>query len=155
MYSCYDLERRHCNPTASRDEHSSANFLSSQLTRQETRTLSCFLLRFFLLFVCLFLRQNLSMAFCSLVGLSLIYPHQSGFLPGHSTVTQLCFLAPAWQVALERGEHRQVWHVLGGQPTPCFFWNRIREKHFFTLPVVNDNEIVRSRSDSDAEGKSG
>ena len=35
----------------------------------------------------------------------LIYPHQSGFLPGHSTVTQLCFLAHKWQMALERGEH--------------------------------------------------
>ena len=36
---------------------------------------------------------------------SLIYPHQSGFLPGHSTVTQFCFLAHKWQMALERGEH--------------------------------------------------
>ena len=45
--------------------------------------------------------------------------------------------------------------VLGGQPTPCFFfYNRIREKHFFTLPVVNDNEIVRSTSDW-VEGKTG
>ena len=26
--------------------------------------------------------------------------------------------------------------VLGGQPTPCVFYNRIREKQFFTLPVV-------------------
>ena len=40
---------------------------------------------------------------------SLIYPHQSGFLPGHdSTVTQLCFLAHKWQMALERGEHIQA-----------------------------------------------
>ena len=39
---------------------------------------------------------------------SLICPHQSGFLPGHSTVTQLCFLAHKWQMALERGEHIQV-----------------------------------------------
>ena len=40
--------------------------------------------------------------------------------------------------------------VLGGQPTPCFFfffYNRIRKKQFFTLWVVNDNEIVRSTSD--------
>ena len=34
--------------------------------------------------------------------------------------------------------------VLGGQPTPCFFfYNRIREKQYFTLPV-NDNEIAQS-----------
>ena len=44
--------------------------------------------------------------------------------------------------------------VLGGQPTPCFFYQRIREKQFFTLPVVNDNEMVRSTSDG-VEGKSG
>ena len=45
--------------------------------------------------------------------------------------------------------------VLGGQPTPCFFfYNRIREQQFFTLPVVNDNEIVRSTSDG-VEGKTG
>ena len=31
---------------------------------------------------------------------------------------------------------------------------KIREKQFFTLPVVNDNEIVRSTSD-EVEGKSG
>ena len=35
-----------------------------------------------------------------------------------------------------------------------FFYNRIREKQFFTLPVVNDNEIVRSTSNG-VEGKSG
>ena len=29
-------------------------------------------------------------------------------LPGHSTVTQLCFLAHKWQMALERGEHIQA-----------------------------------------------
>ena len=29
-----------------------------------------------------------------------------------------------------------------------FFYNRIREKqYFFTLPVVDDNEIVRGTSD--------
>ena len=39
---------------------------------------------------------------------SLIYPHQSVFLPGHSTVTQLCCLAHKWQMALERGEHIQA-----------------------------------------------
>ena len=44
--------------------------------------------------------------------------------------------------------------VLGGQPTPYFFYVRIREKQFFTLPVVNDNEFVRSTSDG-VEGKSG
>ena len=35
-----------------------------------------------------------------------------------------------------------------------FFCNRINEKHFFTLPVVNDNQIVRSTSDG-VEGKLG
>ena len=35
---------------------------------------------------------------------SLLYQHQSGFLPKHSTVTQLCYLAHQWQMALERGE---------------------------------------------------
>ena len=34
-----------------------------------------------------------------------------------------------------------------------FFYNRIREKQFFTLPVVDDNEIVRGTSDG-IEGKS-
>ena len=32
-----------------------------------------------------------------------------------------------------------------------FFYNGIREKQFFTLPVVNDNEIVRSTSDGVGE----
>ena len=35
-----------------------------------------------------------------------------------------------------------------------FFYHRIREKQLFTLPVVNDNEIVRSTSDG-VVGKSG
>ena len=43
-----------------------------------------------------------------------------------------------------------VFHeVLGGQPTPCVCYNTIRAKQFFTLPVVNDKEIVRTRSASD------
>ena len=36
---------------------------------------------------------------------------------------------------------------------PCFFYNRIRKKKSFTLPFVNDNEIVGSTSD-EVEGKS-
>ena len=46
--------------------------------------------------------------------------------------------------------------VLGaGQPSPCFFTTEFAVKsNFFTLPVVNDNEIVRSTSDW-VEGKSG
>ena len=35
---------------------------------------------------------------------SLLYKHQSGLLPNHSTVTQLCYLAHQWQMALEKGE---------------------------------------------------
>ena len=35
---------------------------------------------------------------------SLLYKHQSGFLPNHSTVTQLCYLTHQWQMALENGE---------------------------------------------------
>ena len=35
---------------------------------------------------------------------SLLYKHQSGFLPNHSTVTQLCYPAHQWQMALEKGE---------------------------------------------------
>ena len=35
---------------------------------------------------------------------SLLYKHQSGFLPNHLTVTQLCYLAHQWQMALEKGE---------------------------------------------------
>ena len=35
---------------------------------------------------------------------SLLYKHQSGFLPNHSTVTQLGYLAHEWQMALEKGE---------------------------------------------------
>ena len=35
---------------------------------------------------------------------SLICNEQAGFLPGQSTVTQLCFLINRWQVAIDRGE---------------------------------------------------
>ena len=35
---------------------------------------------------------------------SLLYEHQSGFLPKHSIVTQLCYLSNQWQMALEKGE---------------------------------------------------
>ena len=35
---------------------------------------------------------------------ALLYEHQSGFLPKHSTVTQLCYLSNQWQMALEKGE---------------------------------------------------
>ena len=35
--------------------------------------------------------------------------------------------------------------VLGGQPTQFFFYNNWR-KAIFSLPVVNDNEIVRNTS---------
>ena len=34
---------------------------------------------------------------------NLIYTHQSGFLPRHSTVTQLAFLVNKWQLALDKG----------------------------------------------------
>ena len=44
--------------------------------------------------------------------------------------------------------------VLGGQPTP-FFYNRIRKKQFFTLPVVDDNEIMRSTSDGEDRSSMG
>ena len=33
-----------------------------------------------------------------------LYPLQSGFLPTHSTVTQLAYLVHKWQMALDRGE---------------------------------------------------
>ena len=39
---------------------------------------------------------------------SLLYQHQSGFLPGHSTVTQLCFFVHQWQMAADRGDHVQA-----------------------------------------------
>ena len=39
---------------------------------------------------------------------SLLYQHQSGFLPGHSTVTQLCFLVHQWQMAADRGDNLQA-----------------------------------------------
>ena len=39
---------------------------------------------------------------------SLIFQHQSGFLPNHSTVTQLCFLVQKWQMAIDKGEHVQA-----------------------------------------------
>ena len=50
--------------------------------------------------------------------------------------------------------YRQVSHGLGWPANAMFFYNRIREKQCFTLPVVNDNEIVRSSSDGE-EGKIG
>ena len=39
---------------------------------------------------------------------SLLYKHQSGFLPTHSTVTQLIYLANKWQMALEKGNQVQA-----------------------------------------------
>ena len=42
--------------------------------------------------------------------------------------------------------------VLGGKPTPCFFTTEFVKSNLFTLPVVNDNEIVLSTSDG-VEGK--
>ena len=39
---------------------------------------------------------------------SLIFQHQSGFLPNHSTITQLCFLVQKWQMAIDKGEHVQA-----------------------------------------------
>ena len=50
-------------------------------------------------------------------------------------------------------EFCMVW-VASQRHVVFFFCNRIREKQFFTLPVVNDNEIVQSTS-SGVEGKSG
>ena len=51
-------------------------------------------------------------------------------------------------------DYRRVSHGLGWPAKAMFFYNEIREKQFFTLPVVNDNEIVRSTSDG-VEGKTG
>ena len=45
-------------------------------------------------------------------------------------------------------------HGLGWPANAMFFYNRIRERQFFTLPVVNNNKIVRNMSDGE-EGKSG
>ena len=39
---------------------------------------------------------------------SLLSPYQSGFLPNHSTVTQLCFLIHEWQTAVDDGENVQA-----------------------------------------------
>ena len=50
--------------------------------------------------------------------------------------------------------YRRVSHGLGWPTNVMFFYNRVCEKHFFTLPVINENEIVRSTSDG-VEGKSG
>ena len=44
--------------------------------------------------------------------------------------------------------------VLGGQPTPCFFFSQQNSKSNFTLPVVNYSEIVWSTFDG-VEEKSG
>ena len=38
----------------------------------------------------------------------LLSPYQSGFLPNHSTVTQLCFLIHEWQTAVDDGENVQA-----------------------------------------------
>ena len=37
-----------------------------------------------------------------------MFQHQSGFLPCHSTVTQLCFLPHKWHQALDKGDHVQA-----------------------------------------------
>ena len=39
---------------------------------------------------------------------SLLFQHQSGFLPRHSTITQLCFLSHQWQETLDKGDHVQA-----------------------------------------------
>ena len=39
---------------------------------------------------------------------SLRYKHQSGFLPRHSTVTQLCYLMHKWLMAIDQGNHVQA-----------------------------------------------
>ena len=41
---------------------------------------------------------------------------------------------------------RRLSHGLGWPANAMFFCNRIREKQFFTLPVVNDIETVRNTS---------
>ena len=38
----------------------------------------------------------------------LLYEHQAGFQPNHSTVTQLCFLTHKWQMTLDKGHHVQT-----------------------------------------------
>ena len=38
---------------------------------------------------------------------SLIYEHLSGFQRNHSTVTQLCFLAHQWHMAMDEGANIQ------------------------------------------------
>ena len=35
---------------------------------------------------------------------ALLYPQQSGFLPNHSTTTQLCYLSHKWQMGLDKGK---------------------------------------------------
>ena len=35
---------------------------------------------------------------------NLIFEHQSGFLTGHSTETQLCYLIHRWQMALDKNQ---------------------------------------------------
>ena len=39
---------------------------------------------------------------------NLIHKHQSGFLPGHSTVMQLCFLLHQLQMAIDKRDVAQV-----------------------------------------------
>ena len=53
------------------------------------------------------------------------------------------FCSERWLDATSIDEFRMV---LGGQPTPCFLQQNSR-KAILTLPVVNDNEIVRSTSE--------
>ena len=43
----------------------------------------------------------------------LIYDHQSGFLPQHSTVTQLCYLTHEWKMALDQRQCVQAAFLLG------------------------------------------
>ena len=43
----------------------------------------------------------------------LIYDHQSGFLPQHSTVTQLCYLTHEWTMALDQRQCIQAAQVPG------------------------------------------
>ena len=51
-------------------------------------------------------------------------------------------------------DHRRVSHGLGWPANAMFFLQQNSRKSIFTLPDVNDNEIVRSTSDR-VEGKSG
>ena len=82
-----------------------------------------------------------------------LYQHQAGFLPGHSTVTQLCFLVHQWQwlqieVTMSR-RHSLIWaRLMTGFPSlacslNCHVWGSRTPPYSGYLPFWQSDYRVK------------